>query len=224
MKSRVKLTSICFILAIFILATCKKNGVRPTVETSAITEVSTLSARCGGTVISEGSGPVTARGVCWAARLNPTINDIKSQDGSGTGSFTSKIEGLNEGVAYFVRAYATNSSGTSYGITKSFIAAGQSPSLSVAAATNVTSVSATLNGTVNPNSLLTTVIFKYGISTVYDSTKVAGQSPLNTDSYVSVSADISKLTPSTVYHYRIIATNSLGSSFSSDITFTTKGK
>ena len=209
---------------IVILTSCKKTGVLPSIETAPITNVSTFSASCGGTITSEGSSPVTARGVCWAAKLNPTINDIKTSDGSGPGSFTSTIGGLYEGIAYFVRAYATNSAGTSYGITKSFTASGQTPTATIAPATNISATSATLNGLVNPHDLLTSVSFQYGSSLVYDSTKVAIESPFTESIDMTVSANITQLKPLTLYHYRIVASNSLGSSFSSDISFTTKSK
>ena len=56
-----------------------------------------------------------ARGVCWSTSQDPTINDRHTTDGTGTGVFQSTITGLNPGVAYHVRAYATNSAGTGYG-------------------------------------------------------------------------------------------------------------
>ena len=69
----------------------------------------------GGEVISEGSSPVTARGVCWSTSPNPTIDNDKTSNGNGEGSFTSGITGLTESTKYYIRAYATNQHGTSYG-------------------------------------------------------------------------------------------------------------
>jgi hypothetical protein len=223
MKSIVKLTGLSFLFIACTLNSCKKEGVPPTVETSPITNVTISSASCGGTVTSEGSGIVIARGICWAAKPNPTINDLKTLNGSGLGSFTSSITGLYGGIAYFVRAYATNSAGTGYGIARSFIATGQSPAVIVAAATNIISTGATLNGYVNAYSLATVITFEYGPTSIYGKTITASQSPLSENTEIQVSASISGLTPSTLYHYRIIATNSLGTVFSNDITFTTPG-
>jgi hypothetical protein len=90
-------------------------GNVPTVETNLITGVTKTSATSGGNVTSDGGSSVTARGVCWSTVQNPTINDNKTIDGSGTGSFTSDITGLSANTPYYVRAYATNSSGTGYG-------------------------------------------------------------------------------------------------------------
>jgi hypothetical protein len=93
----------------------------PQVTTAAVTEITSTFAKSGGNVINEGSNPVIERGVCWSTSQNPTVNDKKTTDGSGAGTFTSNIAGVVQGKQYYVRAYATNSVGTSYGDQKSFI-------------------------------------------------------------------------------------------------------
>ena len=95
--------------------------VLPTVTTSDVTDITTNSATCGGNVISDGNGTVTARGICWSISQNPTIEDNKTNDGSGTGSFASQIPDLVPNTQYYVRAYATNEKGTVYGELKSFV-------------------------------------------------------------------------------------------------------
>ena len=87
----------------------------PSVSTNPVTNITSATAECGGNVLSDGGSPVTARGVCWSTEQNPTIEDDHTVDGSGTGTFSSSIEGLQYGQTYYVRAYATNSEGTSYG-------------------------------------------------------------------------------------------------------------
>ena len=94
--------------------------VLPTVTTNAVTNIKATTATCGGYVSSDGNGTVTARGICWSTKPNPTISDSKTTDGSGTGSFTSYMSGLKDGTTYYVRAYATNEKGTSYGEEVSF--------------------------------------------------------------------------------------------------------
>ena len=98
------------------------SGVQlpPTVTTNDITNITSISAICGGNVTSDGNGAVTARGVCWSTNPNPTINDNKTSDGSGTENFTSNLTNLTENTTYYVRAYATNEKGTSYGEEKNF--------------------------------------------------------------------------------------------------------
>jgi hypothetical protein len=221
MKTLLRQTCFVLLFIIGILPSCKKGGIPPTVETSPVTNVTAFSATCGGTVTDGGSSPITAYGVCWAAKLNPTVQDLKTEDGAGTGTFISNIAGLYAGVSYFVRAYATNSAGTSYGTTRSFIPSGKSPSATAYAATNVKDTSATLNGFVESNSFITTVTFQYGTNTNYENSVPADRGPLAEDEAGDVSAEIRGLTPSTTYYYRVVATNSLGTTFSNSISFKT---
>ena len=87
----------------------------PIVITDTISNITALSATCGGNVTNDGGAPVTARGVCWSSSPNPTLNDNHTTDDNGLGSFTSYISGLMLDSTYYVRAYATNCIGTGYG-------------------------------------------------------------------------------------------------------------
>ena len=87
----------------------------PTVTTNTVTGITQTAATSGGNVTSDGGAAVTVRGVCWSTSVNPTTSNSKTTNGSGMGSFTSSITGLSQGTTYHVRAYATNSVGTSYG-------------------------------------------------------------------------------------------------------------
>jgi hypothetical protein len=92
----------------------------PDVSTATLTGINQTTATGGGNVTSNGGHYVSARGVCWSTSPNPTIADSKTSDGQGTGSFTSNLTGLSISTLYYVRAYATNSAGTSYGDQVSF--------------------------------------------------------------------------------------------------------
>ncbi len=92
----------------------------PVVTTSSVTDISANSAKVGGGVTNDGGASVTARGVCWRTSPGPTINDNKLPSGTGTGSFEGYISGLTPGATYYVRAFATNEIGTSYGQERSF--------------------------------------------------------------------------------------------------------
>jgi len=92
----------------------------PSISTGAITTFTTSSATGGGNVTSDGGATVTGRGVCWSTLQNPTAADSKTSDGTGTGAFTSNLTGLNANTTYYVRAYAVNNAGTSYGNQVSF--------------------------------------------------------------------------------------------------------
>jgi hypothetical protein len=96
------------------------TAILPTITTTAITNITQNTATSGGNVTSDGGAPVTARGVCWSTSPNPTTANSHTTDGSGTGSYTSNAIGLMENTLYYVRAYATNVIGTSYGSQVSF--------------------------------------------------------------------------------------------------------
>ena len=80
----------------------------PVVVTTAPFNINLTDAQSGGDVISEGSGPVTVRGICWKTSAGATIADDTTIDGSGLGSFVSTMWGLTLNTTYFVRAYATS--------------------------------------------------------------------------------------------------------------------
>lgn len=89
-----------------------------TYEASNITSSGCLT---GGNISSDGGSDIIQKGVVWSNIQNPTIElNTKSNDGFGVGIFNSTIGNLNQGVTYFIRAYATNSSGTAYGNEVSF--------------------------------------------------------------------------------------------------------
>lgn len=88
---------------------------QPVITTAAATNITNNSAETGGDVTSDGGAPVTARGVVYNTAPVPTLSNNFTTDGSGTGSFISNLAGLMSGTTYYVRAYATNTAGTSYG-------------------------------------------------------------------------------------------------------------
>lgn len=102
----------------------------PTVTTTAVSAVTSTTASSGGNVDTDGGTTVTVRGVCWSASANPTIVNSCTNDGAGTGTFTSSITGLVAGLGYHVRAYATNSVGTAYGSDLTFTTTAQTQCLS----------------------------------------------------------------------------------------------
>ena len=103
-----------------IMFACKPDLEKPTVVSSPISQITETSAVAGGEVISDGEAEVTSRGVCWSVDSNPTIENDKTIDGEGVGSFQSNLSDLSQNTTYYVRAYATNSEGTSYGEEVSF--------------------------------------------------------------------------------------------------------
>ena len=93
----------------------------PIVTTSEVANITQTTAMGGGNVTADGGASVTERGICWSTRHNPTIDGNHASNGMGTGSYTVNMTGLTSGTTYYVRAYAINSQGTSYGSEVSFV-------------------------------------------------------------------------------------------------------
>ena len=87
------------------------------VTTSAVTEKTDDYVTCVGEVTADNGLSVTTRGVCWSTKGTPTINDNYTINGSGLGSYTARVDisNLSLYTPCYIRAYATNSAGTSYG-------------------------------------------------------------------------------------------------------------
>jgi len=100
------------------------GSTTPTVTTTAASSITTSSAVSGGNVTADGGATVTERGICYATTANPTTANSKVVTGSGTGTYTSTMTGLAASTLYYVRAYAINANGTSYGSQVSFTTLG----------------------------------------------------------------------------------------------------
>jgi hypothetical protein len=87
----------------------------PILTTTTATDITSNDAISGGNITYDGGAQITSKGVCWSLTVNPTISNSKTSDGTGTGVFSSSLTGLTADTTYYIRAYATNSSGTSYG-------------------------------------------------------------------------------------------------------------
>ncbi|MCK5206599.1 MAG: hypothetical protein KAQ79_01215, partial [Cyclobacteriaceae bacterium] len=121
----------------------------PIVTTADITEITGTAAASGGNVTDDGGVDVTARGVVWGETSGPTLasNTGFTEDGTGTGAFTSSLTSLSASTTYYVKAYATNSQGTAYGEEKSFMTAGL-PTVVTGDVTDITNESANSSGEV----------------------------------------------------------------------------
>jgi len=195
----------------------------PKVTTSAISGYDDVSATTGGNVTYAGGEPVTARGVCWSTGHNPDIYDDHTSDGAGTGIFVSSISGLTPGTEYFVRAYATNSNGTSYGSERSFTTTATLATVTTAAITGETENSASGGGNVTDigGSPVTAKGVCWSTSAgpdILDDHTTDGTGP---GIFVS---SISGLTPGTEYFVRAYATNSAGTAYGNEVSFTTQNE
>lgn len=196
------------------------NDGLPHVTTGTVSNITATSAVCSGNVTADGGFSVTARGVCWNTMGNPDLNSSHTTNGTGTGTFTANMTNLTPGTTYHVRAYATNSTGTVYGSETTFTTSSGSVGISISNATNITAVSATCTGNITSDggSAVTERGFCWSTS----------QYPVATGSHIAVgngtgsfTSSITNLSPSTTYYVRAYAINAAGTSYSSQINFST---
>ena len=118
MKKRLLFKFILIVFIIGVLQTCKEDEKvfnEPVITTVEITEISSSTAVSGGNITDDGGAEITACGVCWNTTGNPTIENNFTVDVIKEDAFISNIGNLEDLQIYYVRAYATNLAGTSYG-------------------------------------------------------------------------------------------------------------
>jgi uncharacterized protein (TIGR02145 family) len=223
MKRLIKLSALA-LLSISIISSCKEKTAPPVVTTNSAAEITTTTAVSGGVITDDGGDQIISKGICWNSSGNPSIDNFKTIATVGSLSFTSNLTQLSPGTTYYVRAFATNSAGISYGNSVSFTTLGSNPSLLSGSATSIATDSAVLIGTVNPNSMPTTVTFEWGTSASYGNTVSVAGSPFTGNAPVNVTANLIGLMPGTTYHFRLVAENSFGTGYTNNATFTTLGQ
>jgi uncharacterized protein (TIGR02145 family) len=191
----------------------------PTVTTTAVSSVTSSGALSGGDVLASGGAIVTARGVAYGTMNNPTTQNNSTVDGSGTGSFLSTLGGLNALTNYKVRAYATNSVGTSYGIQETFTTLGL-PTISTNSVSSIASTAATSGGNVSSDGGSTVTARGMVYNNLQNPTTSDNftNNGTGTGSFISV---VNGLSASTLYYIRAYATNSVGTAYGNQLSFTT---
>ncbi|WP_300564939.1 hypothetical protein [Flavobacterium sp.] len=195
----------------------------PTLITTNYSNLTGASATSGGTVTTDGGSAIVARGVVWNTSENPTIANSKTTDGSGTGNFTSSITGLTAGTTYYVRAYATNSSGTGYGTQITFTTTANPanfPVVTTTAISSITSSAASSGGNVTSDGGSPVTARGVVWSTTSGPTTANSKTVDGTGTGTFTSA-IAGLAGSTVYYVRAYATNANGTAYGNQVQFTT---
>lgn len=193
----------------------------PTLTTNSASDITATTATCGGNITANGGADVTARGVCWSTSQTPTIASSKTIDGAGSGAFTSNITGLSPNKTYYVRAYATNSSGTAYGTHISFITAATNPTVTTTNPPSITTNQAIVGGNVTTDggATVTERGVYWGISA---NPKLTGTKLPIGSGTGSFTTTINGLTSSTQYYVVAYAVNSAGEALGTELNFTTR--
>ena len=215
-----KLSLFLVLIGLF-LVSC--NPKEPVVKTQAVSEIAATSAIGGGDVVEDGRADVTERGVCWSIVENPTIADAHTSDGAGLGSFVSNITDLEPNTTYYVRAYATNSEGTSYGDQVNFMTLEEMIELATvktSLVTSITSTTAVAGGDVTADGGTEVTVKGVCWSTSQEPT-IEGEHTENGAGTGEFTAELSGLEQNTTYYVRAYATNKEGTAYGEEVTFTT---
>jgi len=204
----------------------------PTVSIGPATDITYNSATIPWSLSNKEGAIYTARGVCWSTLQNPTIHDnyttistcLGGADPGLTMIFISSITGLSPGTTYYVRAYATTSSlGTAYSREVSFTTKATIPTVTTISASSITENSAESGGNITDDGGATVTARGVCWST--------SSNPTITDSYTSdgngtggFTSSITGLDQNTTYYVRAYATNSVGTAYGNEVSFTISTK
>jgi uncharacterized protein (TIGR02145 family) len=193
----------------------------PTLTTSSISSITSTSVNSGGNISSDGGAVVSARGLVYATISNPTLSNTLLTIGSGVGGFSGSLSGLTPNSTYYIRAYATNSSGTGYGNEVIFQTLTVAvPTLITTDASGITQTTVTSGGTISNDggATITERGILYGTSTNPTTSNSKITSGSGTGSF---SVIVTSLTPNTTYYIRSYAINSAGTGYGNNTTFQT---
>lgn len=194
----------------------------PNVTTTDVANITSTTARTGGTITYSGAAEITSRGVCWGTSHTPNIDGNHTTDGEGIGSFTSNLTNLSVNTTYFVRAYASNMHGTYYGDEKTFTTNDGSVIVTTNSVTNVTPTSATCGGSVTVSSGNTFPIKSRGVCWAPTHNPTIDNAHTSDGSGVgSFTSPITGLTVNTNYYVRAYATNEVGTFYGEEKNFNT---
>ncbi|SDE73857.1 hypothetical protein SAMN05216464_1096 [Mucilaginibacter pineti] len=116
--------SLQIVFLLFSIVGCEKdkaetnhnNVVKPVVVTLPASNVYQMGISCGGKVSYDGNASISAAGLCWATHSIPSIDDYKTIKKLGVNNdFFIDISGLSTKTVYYIRSFAINEAGTSYG-------------------------------------------------------------------------------------------------------------
>jgi hypothetical protein len=194
------------------------------IVTTSISSINQTTASSGGSISSDGGATISSKGVCWSSTTStPTISNSTTNNGTGTNSFTSALNGLIANTTYYVRAYATNSVGTAYGTVRSFTTSPLTlPSgIVTTSISSITQTTASSGGSISSDGGAT--ISSKGVcwSSTTTSPTISNSRTNNGTGTNSFSSALSGLIANTTYYVRAYATNSVGTAYGNAISFTT---
>jgi len=220
------------VIAIFLsgtaiyLPSCRKEATLPVVTTKAVTNITQNSASVELTLTDDGGAGVTSMGFCWSTSPNPTISSNRMNIRTGTGSSTRILNGLAPNTKYYLRAFAVNSAGTSYGNELTFTTSDIAKTISLPLLTtnpviSITSTSAVSGGTITDDGggFVNTRGICWSTS---DNPTIENSIAFYVTYEYSFSLDLSQLKPYTTYYVRAFAANGAGLAYGNQVSFMTE--
>lgn len=207
--------------AIFFNTGCKKdeNYFPPSVKTLPATYITESSFISGGTVTSTGGTDLLTRGICWSTHNTPTTSDSVLTDSSTGNSFISIVTNLTPGTLYHLRAFATNSEGTSYGEEISFTT--NTLDIRTSLITNITTNSALSGGTIESDGMSLAVKTKGVCWSNFPSPTTMNNKTEDGSGSSKYVSNINGLSLFTTYYVRAYITNNNGTIYGNEVMFTT---
>lgn len=195
-----------------------------TVATKDAKDIMSETATLHGEIVKDGGAEIEERGFVWGTSTNPTLDNNVVKAGKGKGSFTGKLSDLKASTRYYVRSYAKNEAGTSYGDQVSFVTRApiKLPNVTTYAAKEVTNVTVVLGGniTTDGGGTISARGVVYGTSSNPDLS--SGKQIKEGSGKGGFNVDVSGLQSETKYYARAFATNEAGTNYGAQIVFTTE--
>jgi uncharacterized protein (TIGR02145 family) len=219
---KITLYTLAFLGSILFLNSCEYSENLAVISTKfSINDITTTTALSGGVIIDDKGFTVTARGVCWSENPDPTTKDSMTTDGTGVGLFTSSVQNLKPNTSYYLRAYATSKSGTSYGNTISFKTLSGIAGITTGSPDSIKATSVVINGEISLDG--GAEISQRGFCLALNTNpSISDIKVVNGAGLGAFANKISGLSPGNTYYLRSFATNSAGTTYGNEVQFTTQ--
>lgn len=202
----------------------------PLVNTYPATNIMATTVTCNGTILSQGSSPITESGIIYSLTPNPVIGGagvikINTSPLISTGNYSLNINGLIPSATYYARAFAINTIGTTYGNDIMFNTEDGLPLISTDSVINITSNSAQVHCNVLYNNYtpiqFTGVVYSTMPNPLAGNPNVttASTNPLDTTGVYTM--NLINLLPATTYYVRAYSSNGIGEAYGNETIFNT---